>query len=125
MDVADPLHGIEYVEHLGGHRLFLRFDDGSEGELDLRDVVRNFHRMLAPLANPKFVAQVRIEPGFRTLEWPGDIGLDPVVLYCVMKGIPVPGEKRPRTRFSRRGARVRTRSATRARVASRTRRRVT
>ena len=106
MSVAELLHDIEAVEHLGGHRLFLRFDDGSEGEVDLRVVVRRFVGSLSRLRDPKFVSQVRVHPEFRTLAWPGEIDLDPVVLYCVMRGIPVPGERRPRTRVAPRRARV-------------------
>jgi hypothetical protein len=118
--VRSLLHDVELVEHLGGHRLRLRFDDGAEGQVDLRDVVTRFDGVLAPLADPKFVRKVRVHPEFRTITWPGELDLDLVVLYCVMRGIPVPGEKRPRTRGTRRRTRV---PATRVRAAPRARRR--
>jgi hypothetical protein len=110
MSVANLLHDVEFVEHLGGHWLRLRFDDGFEGEVDLRDVVSRFGGVLAPLADPQFVAQVRIQPDSHTITWPGELDLDPVVIYCVMKGIPVPGEDRPRSRRPRPAAQSRRRS---------------
>src|SRR5437016_2484792 len=98
------LHRIESVEPLGGHVLRLRFDDGFEGDVDLRDVVRRFDGALAPRADPKFVEQVRLDPGFHTIPWPGELDLDPVVLYCVVKGIAVPGESRARTNRAHRAS---------------------
>lgn len=92
----DLLKDIVAVRHLGGHRLWLRFDDGVEGDVDLRKVIGEFRGVLAPLLNPSFVAQVHVHPEFGTITWPGELDLDPVVLYCAVRGIPVPSdESRP------------------------------
>ncbi len=84
------LKDVVAVRHLGGHRIWLRFEDGIEGEIDLRKVVREFSGVLAGLRDPGFVAEVRVHPEFGTITWPGELDLDPVVLYCAVKGIPVP-----------------------------------
>ncbi len=102
------LQHIESARHVGGHVVRIRFEDGVEGDLDIREVVREFSGVLAPLADPTFVAKVTVnERG--TITWPGELDLDPVVLYCAVKGIPVPtyGEPKPRRTPKRRAARER------------------
>ena len=92
------LHDVVQVRHLGGHRLWLRFDDGVEGVADLRQVVRAFENLLAPLAEPEYVAKVRIPRGLGTVAWPNGVDLDPVVLYCAVRGLPVPRFEQPAKR---------------------------
>ncbi len=87
-----PTERIQHVvtaSHWGGHVVHLRFDDGVEGDVDLKPIIAPFTGVLAPLADPGFVARVFVnEHG--TITWPGDLDLDPVVLYCAVKGIPAP-----------------------------------
>jgi hypothetical protein len=73
-----------------GHRVRLRFDDGVEGDVDLRDVIPEFKNLLAPLADPSYVARVQVDAQAGTITWPNGVDLDPVVLYCAVKGMPVP-----------------------------------
>lgn len=84
------LHEIVSARPAGGLRLHLRFDDGVEGEVDLREVIGEFKGLLAPLMDPAYVAQVRVEPGQGTVSWPNGVDLDEVVLYCAVRGVPVP-----------------------------------
>ncbi len=84
------LRVVVAAEPRQGHRVFLRFDDGAEGEVDLRQVVPEFKNLLAPLADPAYVAQVRADPQAGTVTWPNGVDLDPVVLYCALRGIPIP-----------------------------------
>ncbi len=84
------LHAIVAAEAVGGHRLRLRFDDGLEGEVDLRKVIPEFKNLLAPLADPAYVARVRVNVESGTVTWPNGADLDEVVLYCAVRGIPVP-----------------------------------
>ena len=98
------LHDIVFVKALGGHRLFLRFDDGVEGEVDLLRVIRKFNGLLAPLLDPAYVAQVFIPPDDSTVTWPNGADLDELVLYCAVRGIPVPSYEDKPTRRGRRGA---------------------
>jgi len=86
---------IVSARHVAGHLVHLRFEDGVEGDVDLRDVIGSFSGVLAPLADPKFVAKVFVNER-RTITWPGELDLDPIVLHCAVQGVPVPTyENRP------------------------------
>lgn len=84
---------IKHVKLLGGYRLYLRFTDGREGELDMTDDVRRFTGVLAPLKDKQFFAQVSVDPEWGNLVWPGEIDLDPDVMYSRVTGAPLPGEQ--------------------------------
>jgi hypothetical protein len=88
--MSSLLRVVVAAEPRKGHRVFLRFDDGVEGEVDLRQVIPEFRNLLAPLADPAYVAQVRADPEAGTITWPNGVDLDPVVLYCALRGIPIP-----------------------------------
>jgi hypothetical protein len=77
------------VRHVRGHALWLRFQDGLEGEVDLRTLVE-FTGALAPLKDPAYVALAAIPPSETTIAWPNGADIDDVLLYCAVKGIPVP-----------------------------------
>ncbi|MCE9595593.1 MAG: DUF2442 domain-containing protein [Planctomycetes bacterium] len=77
------------VRPLGGHRLWLRFDDRVEGELDLATILR-FEGVFAPLAAPEFFEKVRIDPDWGTLVWPGEVYLDSEMLHSLVRGEPLP-----------------------------------
>jgi len=100
------LHDVVYAKALGGHRLFLRFDDGVEGQIDLRRVIPEFKGMLAPLSDPAFVSLVSVNPEIGTVTWPNGVDLDEIVLYCAVRGIAVPSyeEKPVRRRKAARSA---------------------
>ena len=89
------LKDIVFVKHLGGHRLQLRFEDGVEGEVDLSKLLR-FRGVLEPLIDPDFVAKVAVLAEHGTIGWPNGVDLDPVVLYCTVKGEPLPDYDRDR-----------------------------
>ena len=116
------LHDIVFARALGGHRLHLRFDDGVEGEVDLRRVIPEFKGLLAPLADPAYVAQVSVNPEVGTVTWPNGVDLDEVVLYCAVRGIAVPTyeekpARRPKTAKAGRRPRAASHSAKGARKA--------
>lgn len=83
------LRDIVGVEPCGGYRLRLRFDDGVEGEVDLEPRLR-FTGVFEPLRDPAYFAQVRVNPEIGTICWPNDADLDPVVLYSLVTGTPIP-----------------------------------
>jgi hypothetical protein len=66
------------VRPLGGHRLFIRFDDGLQGDLDLATFVR-FDGVLEPLNDPARFAEAFVDLG--TVCWPNDLDLAPELLY--------------------------------------------
>ena len=77
------------VEHLGGHRLRLVFDDGVEGEVDLACHLE-WSAIFEPLRDPDYVAQVRLPADGGTVEWPNGAEIDPVVLRSWATGEPLP-----------------------------------
>ena len=78
---------IDIVEAraIGGHRLYLRFEDGVEGEVDLTGVV-DFVGVFTPLREPAEVAKVQVDPEIGTICWPSGADLDPDVLYSTITG---------------------------------------
>lgn len=80
---------VVWAQAVRGHRLRLRFDDGVEGEVNLKEYVP-FDGVFAPLADPEFVARVRVNRMFGTVCWPNASDLDPVVLYAHVTGTPFP-----------------------------------
>ena len=78
-------HEIVEVRPLEGYRLFLRFDDGVEGAIDLRSRIR-FEGVFASLRDPAVFTRVRVNPELGTVVWPTGADLDPDVLYAALTG---------------------------------------
>lgn len=76
---------VTEVRALDGHRLFLRFDDGTAGEADL-DLFVCWEGIFAPLREDGAFRQVRVNPELRCVEWPNGADLDSEVLYAVVTG---------------------------------------
>lgn len=70
------------------HRLYLRFADGVEGEVDLSGLIR-WEGVFAPLQDPARFAEVRVDAELGTVVWPNGADLDPDVLYAAVTGHPV------------------------------------
>ncbi len=83
------LAAITEARSLGGHRLFLRFDDGTEGIVDLASVVR-FEGVFAALRDPAYVAQVTVNRELGTVVWPNGADLCPDVLHARICGAAIP-----------------------------------
>lgn len=73
---------------LAQHRLYLRFEDGVEGEIEIASMI-HFTGILAPLANSSFFAQVTANPEFDIVIWPKGINFYPDVLHASITGIPI------------------------------------
>jgi len=76
-----------------GHRLWIRFEDGVEGEVDIAGLVP-FEGVFAPLRDPAAFRTVRVEPDLGTVCWPSGADLDPIVLYSIVTGAALPGRNR-------------------------------
>jgi hypothetical protein len=79
------LKDIVEARALEGHRLHLRFEDGVEGDVDLRDLIP-FQGVFEPLQDPAEVAKVRVDLESGTVSWPNGADLDPDVLYARISG---------------------------------------
>jgi len=73
----DPMF-IDVVEArpLGGHRVWLRFEDGLQGELDLGPEI--YGEVFEPLKDPAYFAQFVVE---HTLTWSNGADFAPEFLY--------------------------------------------
>jgi hypothetical protein len=82
------IRDVVQVFPLGAFRLKLRFNDDLEGIFDLATSV-GFDGIFAPLKDPAYFAQVRVDPELGTVVWPNGADLDPIVLYqAVTKKLP-------------------------------------
>ena len=77
------------VKPLDGYRLHLRFEDGTQGEVDVAELIA-FTGVFAPLRDKAVLDQVRVDPTLGTVVWPGGGDLDPDVLYARATGEPLP-----------------------------------
>lgn len=82
------LKDVVEVRHRGSHRLFLRFEDGTAGEVDLADRL-TFEGVFAPLRDERAFAMVALNAELGTICWPTGADLDPDVLYAWVRGEPL------------------------------------
>jgi hypothetical protein len=67
------------VRPLKGYRLWLRFDDGVAGTVDLSAEL--WGPMFEPLKDAEFFAQAAIDPELETITWPNGADMAPEFLY--------------------------------------------
>ena len=72
----------------------LRFTDGVVQEIDLAPVFRSGGVFESIRDDDRVFARVRVNPESGTVEWPGDIDLDPDVLYGAYESPSGPLERR-------------------------------
>ena len=77
--MAHPLYDVTAFEIVGDYTLRIMFNDGTTQIVDLEPVLVG--EMLAPLRDPAFFRQVRLDPEIRTLVWPNGADFDPYVLH--------------------------------------------
>lgn len=72
------------ARHLGGYRLWVRFSDASEGEIDLADLILNDSRpIVAALRDPAAFAALRVD--MDTVVWDNGFDLAPEYLHARAK----------------------------------------
>lgn len=83
------LRDVVSVQTLPEYRLRVTFDDGTEGVVDVTQLVE-FTGVFAPLGEPELFAKATVNAELGTVCWPNDAGLDSDVLYAKVAGVPVP-----------------------------------
>jgi hypothetical protein len=78
-----PMVDVLRLRPLDGHRLWLRFTDGSEGVRDLSDLIAEGGVMVEPLKSKEYFDRVFVELGAPT--WPNGFDLDPINLYMQLR----------------------------------------
>ncbi len=72
------MHKITRVTVMDGYRLHVKFENGLEGTVALRE--RLFGPVFEPLKNPSFFAKVYVDK-FGAICWPNGADLAPDALY--------------------------------------------
>lgn len=75
--MPNALPTVTTARALGGFRVWLRFDDGLEGELDL--AAELWGPVFEPLLDPALFGKFRVE---RTLVWPNGADFAPEFLHA-------------------------------------------
>ena len=72
---------VDAVEPLDGYWLRLTFSDGAVKDVDLGALLAR-GGVFSPIYQDRATFErVRVNPESRTIEWPGEVDLDPEVLY--------------------------------------------
>lgn len=70
---------IVEAEYRGDYRVWVRFDDGMEGEIDLESEL--WGDMFMPLKDRSRFAEVVFDPELGTIVWPNGADFAPEFLY--------------------------------------------
>ena len=73
-------YNVVEAHYLREFVIWLRFRDGTTGEIDLREELHG--RLFAPLRDPVLFRQFRVHPEFETLVWPNGADIAPEFLYA-------------------------------------------
>jgi hypothetical protein len=79
------MYRIVEVEARPGYRVWIRFTDGTAGEVDLSDLVGK--GVFASWEQEGAFERVFIDEETGTIAWPGDIDLAPDALYRDVAGV--------------------------------------
>jgi hypothetical protein len=86
------LYDVVEVEARGSFRVWVRFEDGLQGEVDLSELAgRGVFKRWAD--NPQEFAAVSVDPESGTIVWPGGLDVAPDRLYSDVArqtGLPSP-----------------------------------
>ena len=83
------LKDIIAVQAKEEYKLYLKFEDGVEGIVDISQLIE-FTGVFATIQNQDYFNQVKVNPDWGTIYWENGADLDPDVLYSVVKGEPIP-----------------------------------
>ena len=72
---------IDEVEPLEDRWLWITFSDGAIKDVNLGPLLAGGGVLAAIRDDRSIFEQVRVNPETQTVEWPGDVDLDPEVLY--------------------------------------------
>ena len=71
---------ITEARYVTGYTLWLRFEDGIEGEVDLSEELQG--PVFEPLRDRAYFARVTVNSDTGTVEWPNGADLAPEFLYA-------------------------------------------
>ena len=71
------------ARHVAGHTLWLRFEDGTEGEVDLTNELHG--KVFEPLRDLETFRQFRVHPELKTVVWPNGADFAPEFLKSSLR----------------------------------------
>ena len=83
------LKDVISVKPMESHRLYLTFEDGVAGDVNVTELV-SWTGVFTPLAEQAYFEQVRVDTDLGTVVWPNGADLDPDVLYALVSGEALP-----------------------------------
>jgi hypothetical protein len=87
------LKDIISVKTLEGYQLYLCFEDGIEGVVDVSEIIE-FTGVFAPLKDLYYFKKVQLHPELGTIFWENGADLDPDVLYARVANQAIPNYER-------------------------------
>lgn len=82
------LRDVVEVKPLEGYQLFVRFEDGVQGVVDVAELVP-LEGIFAPLKDLREFPRAAVNPELGVIAWPNGADLDPDVLYAHLSGLPL------------------------------------
>ena len=74
---------VQEAKYVSGYVVWLRFNDGTEGEVDLAAELQG--EVFQPLKDPKFFSYFQVHPELRTLVWPNGADFAPEFLRAAVR----------------------------------------
>ena len=71
------------VRHVRDYVVWLRFEDGTEGDVDLRNSLCG--PVFEPLRDVEYFKQVQVDPDLGTIVWPNGADIAPETLYARLR----------------------------------------
>ncbi len=72
------------VKPLSAYKLYLRFEDGTSGEIDISKIVA-FEGVFAKLKDKEYFLTVKVNPDIGTICWESGADISPCTLYKLIK----------------------------------------
>ena len=80
------LRDVVEARPVDGYRVYIRFDDGVSGEVDLAALI-TFEGVFASLRDTERFSELRVAPDLGTICWPNGADIAPETLYdAVLQG---------------------------------------
>jgi len=79
------LKDIIEVKPENNYKLYLKFEDGKEGFVDISQLIQ-FTGIFEPLKQLEYFQSVKLNPEWGTIYWDNGADLDPDVLYSCITG---------------------------------------
>lgn len=73
------MEDIVEARYVSGYAVWLRFEDGTEGEVDLSSELEG--PIFEPLKDKSYFSRFRVNPDTGTIEWPNRADFAPEFLY--------------------------------------------